>query len=344
MDSLTQITLGAAVGEAVLGRKVGNKAILWGAIAGTIPDLDVAANFFTDEITALAFHRGISHSFFFAALAPFLLAWGTYHLYKRRGEYSNRASYLEWVQLFFWAIITHPLLDSCTTYGTQLFQPFWDYRVAFNNISVVDPLYTLPFLVCVVLAMRFSRTHPRRALYNKLGLGLSSAYLLLTFAVKWHVDRVFERSLQEQSITYDRYMTSPTIFNNILWQGIAEGDTAFYHGMYSLFDRKASVEAFSVLPKNHHLLKGHETDRDIHILRWFSDGYYNVLVLPDGSMQLNDLRFGALSGRFKKSTDFVFRFVLYHENGELKARQSREGMEAGAEVFRAFAARIRGVQ
>ena len=73
MDSLTQITLGAAVGEVVLGKKVGNRAMLWGAVGGTIPDLDVFSNFFTDEITALAFHRGITHSIFFSVFAPFAL-------------------------------------------------------------------------------------------------------------------------------------------------------------------------------------------------------------------------------------------------------------------------------
>jgi inner membrane protein len=344
MDSLTQLTLGAAVGEAVLGQKVGNRAIVWGGIAGTIPDLDVLANFFTDEITALAFHRGISHSLFFAALTPFLLGWLVHSWYDRREWYKGTATYLDWVHLFFWAIITHPLLDSCTTYGTQLFQPFWDYRVAFNNISVVDPLYTLPFLVCVIMAMRYTRLHPKRAWFNRLGLMLSTGYLVLTFAVKWHVDRVFVRSLEEQAISYQRYMTSPTIFNNILWQGIAEGDSTFHHGMYSLLDRESRVTEFRALPKNHYLLKGHEDNRDIKVLRWFSDGYYNVLLLPGGQLQLNDLRFGAISGSFEKSTDFVFRFELLVQGDTLIARQSREGMEINGTMFRQFAARIRGIR
>ena len=83
MDSLTQITLGAAVGEVVLGKKVGNRAMLWGAIGGTIPDLDVFANMVTDEISALAFHRAITHSFAFAALAPIVLGGLVHHIYKR---------------------------------------------------------------------------------------------------------------------------------------------------------------------------------------------------------------------------------------------------------------------
>ncbi|HLF63281.1 MAG TPA: metal-dependent hydrolase, partial [Saprospiraceae bacterium] len=82
MDSLTQIPLGAAVGEAVLGRKIGNRAMVWGAIGATIPDLDVLANFFMEPIPALAFHRGITHSLFFSLVLPFLLAWLVHRLYQ----------------------------------------------------------------------------------------------------------------------------------------------------------------------------------------------------------------------------------------------------------------------
>ena len=75
MDSLTQIVLGASVGEAILGKKIGNKAMLWGAIAGTIPDLDVLLRYFTDEISSTQMHRGFSHSIVFAVLIAPLLGW-----------------------------------------------------------------------------------------------------------------------------------------------------------------------------------------------------------------------------------------------------------------------------
>ena len=68
MDSLTQIILGAAVGEAVAGKKLGNKAAFWGAIAGTIPDLDVLIRHFAHPIDGALWHRGFSHSIVFALL------------------------------------------------------------------------------------------------------------------------------------------------------------------------------------------------------------------------------------------------------------------------------------
>lgn len=384
MDSLTQITLGAAVGEVVLGKKVGSRAMLWGAIGGTIPDLDVLSNFAADQISALAVHRAITHSFAFAFIAPPILGYLVAKLYQQEDSFLSKsfglvgvgllafvfigilpmpvdaidafkmalaisvgimlfplvlwirekrkmpsperhaANWKDWSWLFFWAILTHPLLDACTTYGTQLFQPFWDYRVAFNNISVVDPLYTLPFLICVIIASRFGFKNRNRRMVNYLGIALSCGYLLFTFYNKLQVDRVFKNSLEQQALDYERFTTSPTIFNNILWQGVAESDTAFFHGLYAITDDKREIKSFTVIPKNHELIDHWEEERPIKILKWFSNGYYNVLEREDGQLQLNDLRYGSMSMEFEKEEDFVFKFLLDEREGELKVYQIQE--------------------
>lgn len=384
MDSLTQITLGAAVGEVVLGKKVGNRAMLWGAIGGTVPDLDVFANMVTDEISALAFHRAITHSFAFAALAPIVLGGLVYHIYKQQrigqafglsaaliflmialgsltmpvplwevfkvagaitaailffplftlivqsirgtSDHPWTASWKGWSWLFFWAIFTHPLLDACTTYGTQLFRPFWDYRVAFNNISVADPAYTFPFLLLLLAAFIVGRKRQTlRTRLNTAGLVVSSLYMAFTFVNKQHVNHTFEEALEREEITYKRYMTTPTILNNLLWQGLAEGDTAYYHGMYSILDEGVTFEGITVVPKRHYLLAPAEGSRDLEVLQWFSDGYYNVFERGDTALQYNDLRFGSLSQSFEKPSDFVFHFILEQdENGEWHARQGRD--------------------
>lgn len=399
MDSLTQITLGAAVGEVVLGRKAGNKAMLWGAIGGTLPDLDVFSNLAADEISALAFHRAITHSIFFAMLAPLMLGWLVHRLYRdgpgvrwwrdwllaglaltllvwlgaavmpipfpvglsiagvvglslvslpavaagsrllrRKGAWQG-ASQRDWTLLFFWSIFTHPLLDACTTYGTQLLQPFSSYRVAWNNISVVDPLYTIPFLLCLLVAAFLSKDSRARRLFNWAGLILSCAYLLFTFYNKYRVDQIFAQSLEKQGIHYERFRTSPTIFNNILWQGVAESDTVFYEGEYSLLDTKPEIDSFRIVPKNHHLIHGHENDRDLAILRWFSDNYF-ALREQDGRLYYYDLRFGSLPGN-QQERSFVFQFLLEKENGEIQARQSREPPQMDG-AFRALWERLKG--
>lgn len=404
MDSLTQLTLGAAVGEAILGRKVGNRAMVWGAIAATLPDLDVFASFASDEISALAFHRSITHSLTYAVVAAPLLAWSVNRMYdprhlpqfgrdflllalgiyallglgsipmpipavtilkiallvgsitllfplsvylreqwRRRPSRNGNASWLQWTLLFFGAIVTHPMLDCCTTFGTQFYRPFSAVRVALNNISVADPFYTVPFLVCVIIAFCMKRATNRRQFVNWLGIGISSAYMLFSFYNKIRVDRIFEDSLAAQGIVYQRYMAMPTILNNILWQGVAENDTAYYFGSYSLLDKQKKVLAFDMVPKGHALLAGHENDRSIQILQWFTKGYYNVLQRSDGSLQLNDLRFGSMSDTMEKETDYVFKFILTYENGQWVAHQNREVPSNFKEAWNGLWGRVAGI-
>lgn len=122
-------------------QKIGNKTLLFVAIGGTIPDLDVFIGswFYHNEIDAMAFHRGFMHSFLFTIIGAFIFGYVFYYLYNRRSRL-NSTIRKDWIWLFFLALFTHPILNSFTPYGTQLFAPFTNYRVAFNNISVDDPL------------------------------------------------------------------------------------------------------------------------------------------------------------------------------------------------------------
>ncbi|MEZ5040794.1 MAG: metal-dependent hydrolase [Saprospiraceae bacterium] len=403
MDSITQIVLGAAAGELVLGRKAGNRAMLWGGIAGTIPDLDVFANAVADELSALAFHRAITHSLTFSIIVPFGLGYLIHRMYdaglpkklffkdvgivgiglflfillgtlpmpipfttvsritlavtlsilffplllyareqwRRKPSKNENPSRKDWTWLFFWSIFTHPVLDCCTTYGTQFFRPFLDTRVAFNNISVADPAYTLPFLLFVLAASFFSRHRPVRRTLNLIGVLISSAYMLFTFWNYFRVKQVFQESLAQQGIAYTDLMISPTILNNILWQGVAESDTAFYLGNYSILDHQANIPSFTSIPKQHHLLAPYKDQRAVKILKWFSNGYFNVLQLPDGRFQLNDLRFGTF-GEFKDENSYIFKFILKDINGELEVFPFRDNPPDMGKTFNELIERIKG--
>src|SRR5690606_7890815 len=132
---------------------------------------DVFASYVTDTVTSLEIHRGFSHSFVFSVIFAPICAW----LVTRYEAYKDLKG---WTWLFFLAFFTHPILDSFTTWGTQLFWPF-DTRLAFKSIFVIDPLYTLPFLIFLILAMLQKRTAHKRRLYNNIGLIVSSSYLVL---------------------------------------------------------------------------------------------------------------------------------------------------------------------
>jgi inner membrane protein len=365
MDSLTQIVLGAAVGKAVLGRRIGNRAMVWGAIGGTIPDLDIIANFILDPIQALAFHRGITHSLVFSLVGGLLLAWLITRLYKTRSHqkwwyktivsivnvllvssvlfgiymlsgksvmmlviltsaglflgwrlytfYIKRipaevdVSYGRWFLLFFLALSTHFILDCFTSYGTQIFQPFSDYRVAFNTISVVDPLYTVPFIICVIIACNIRREKRGRRIVNWIGIALSSAYMLFTVFNKNHVDKVFERALESRNLEVLRYRTSPTIFNNFLWNCVAEGDSVFYSGLYSVFDTDPNLHFLNVVPKGTEYANDIRNLEEYHILQWFSEGYL-IHTPTDTGLILSDIRFGGMRDTISSPKDLVFNF------------------------------------
>ncbi len=339
MDSLTQIVLGAACGEAVLGKKIGNKALLFGAIGGTIPDLDVFTSrwFYSNEIDIMASHRGFSHSILFSILGALLFGWLVHKLYDT-GKRKHSTTLNNWIWLFFVSLFTHIILDCFTPYGTQLFAPFSNYRVAFNNISVVDPIYTIPFLLCLIILMFFKRNTRRRRLWLKLGLGISSAYMLFTIGNKFYINSVYKKSLKAESINYQRYRTQPTIFNNILWYGIAETEENYYVGFYSLMDESSKVNNWQKLPKSHELISS--TNQDINTLDWFSSGYFNLIKLEDeNTFRYNDLRYPLLNADDPNSS--VFSITVKKEGNRLNALPF-EGKPPSKEDFNVSIERIKG--
>ncbi len=387
MDSLTQIVLGAAAGEVVLGKKIGNRAMVWGAIGGTIPDLDVISNLFMDDLNALAFHRGISHSIFFSIFGALFFGWLIHRLYQSSLHpwiamftkviaaiaigfivqmffsimvpgnwlplilmipiigfllYRNfkrkyigveidkpEANLRDWQWLFFWSLFTHPILDCFTMYGTQLFAPFTDYRVSWGTISVADPMYTLPFILCLFTASRFAKNDKRRRFWNFLGIGLSSLYLCFTVFNKQHINKVFEESLERQGIAYNRLITNATILNNLLWTGTVESDDTYYQGQYSIFDT-SDIE-FTAIEKQHDRLTSLE-DPTIKTLRWFSDDFFNITPIAENKLQFNDLRFGTFSGKGKDPDDFIFKFQLTeNSDGSYEMKDTQGGPPEGGE-------------
>lgn len=336
MDSLTQIVLGAAIGEAAAGRKLGNKAILWGAIAGTIPDLDVLANPLLDMVGRLTFHRSFSHSFFFALVASPLFGWALARLYK-----NDHATFRDWTLLFFLGFATHALLDSCTTWGTQLFWPFSTYGVAFYNIFVIDPFYTLPFLICVLVAMFYDRRNPKRRRWNNAGLLISSLYLAFSFVAQARATTVFEQSMQEQGIGYTSHIVKATPLNTLLWAITAETEDGFYTGFYSVLDKDRQIR-YSFEPRQAHLLQPYRGDADMERLLDITKGYYAVEEAGEG-VHIKDLRFGQFDGWQKDKGQYVFVYQVWPEpDGSLHFEEINNRPKIDGDYLKAYLKRIAG--
>lgn len=330
MDSLTQIVLGAAVGEAVLGKKVGNKAMLYGAIAGTIPDLDVYIGKFFDTVTALEIHRGFTHSVFFAIVFGWIFGWLI-------SLYEKNASAKEWAQLMFWGFLTHPILDAHTTWGTQLFWPL-DIRLAFKNIFVIDPLYTLPFLVFLLMAMFQQKGSKKRRKYNNLGLIVSSSYMAITIISKGITYTKFTHALKEQKIVYKEIETKPTPFNTILWSANVETANGYLIGYYSFFDTKP-IQFYSY-PKNHHLLSDYKDDILVKRLIKITKGWYTISE-KNNVIYLNDLRFGLLSVA-PNFQQFAFSFEITKKHNKIVINEVPRDRKKAKQLLKDLWVRIQG--
>ncbi len=335
MDSLSQIVLGAAVGEAVLGKKIGNKALLWGAVCGTIPDLDTLPGQFMDTVSRLEIHRGFSHSIVFAFLIAPMLGYALSYAYRKKAE----ADWWGWTQLVFWAVITHPLLDIFTTWGTQLFWPF-EWRVAIESIFVIDPIYTLPFLLCCILVLFFNRSSSIRRKINATGLILSSSYLLVTLGIKTHIQSVFNGSLSEQEIDYSRFSTRPSPFNTLLWTANVETEKAYLIGYYSLLDEDQEVDFFPIA-KNHELLIPYRNNPKIERLLFLTKGFYAMHDTGD-HLEMYDLRFGLSEGFDRGKGDFIFTYLIHKKNGEIQITQKENSLEGMDRVLEKLLLRIQG--
>lgn len=295
MDSVTQLALGAAVGEAALGRKVGYRALVWGGLCGTLPDLDVFVPL-GDAVSDFTYHRSASHSFIvLAALTP-LVAWVIVRVHPNTREYFKR-----WCLLVYLAFATHALLDCFTAYGTQVFWPLADTPVAWATVFIIDPLYTLPLLAGVTAALALTRQTDRGHRINQVGLLVSTLYLAWTVAAKAHVDQVMAGSLDVQSMPHDGIFTTPAPFNSLLWRAVAMDPAGYYEGYYSVLDEDRRVE-FVHHASEQGLLDGIRDHWPVRRLQWFSKGFYGV-NREHAAVVISDLRMGV-------ADSYAFRFKV----------------------------------
>ncbi len=294
MDSLSQIALGAAVGVAVMGRRTAAwKAAAWGAVAGTLPDLDVFIDH-GNAIHNMVLHRAETHAPFWLTLfsLPFAAAIARLH-----GEW---AQWRRWWLALWLALVTHPLLDTMTVYGTQLALPFSDHPFGVGSVFIIDPLYTVPLLVGAVWAVA-ARGNPRGLRANALGLVLSTAYLAWGVAAQQQVERVAQASLAAQGIAAERVLVTPTAFNSVLWRVVAVSGDQYHEGFYSLLDATPHI-GFDRFERGTALAAELQGLDGVQRIAAFSKGFYKLQ--QDGArVSITDLRMG-------QEPAYTFSFVV----------------------------------
>ena len=330
MDSFTQIALGIAVAEVCAGKKLKNKTFLYGAILGTLPDLDVVFGMFLNPVDAVLIHRGISHSLLLFLLVSPLLGWLIPKIEKQKINFFTATN------MVFWTLLTHVLLDMFTSWGTQILWPL-EHRFALKTIFVIDPLYTLPLLIALVIVWK-TKIESLRYKYIKRGLVISSSYLLLSSFTKLYAVTQFEKALTKQRIPYSEIIVKPTAFNLILWNANVATTDNYLLSDYSLFDTQPI--SFVAYSKNNGLEKRLAGNTDFEKLKKASEGWY-IISQKAGNLYFNDLRFGLLNDN-PANPQFAFSYQFVPQNSVLKAIEVPKSKRDGKRLLQKIFTRLKG--
>ena len=336
MDSITHIVLGAAIGEAMAGRRLGKKAMLLGALAQSLPDIDFVASFWMDTSHDVLAHRGFTHSFLFVALATPLLAYTAWRMSRRTANLSLGG----WMFFFGFQLFVHIFLDAFNAYGTGWFEPFSHYRISFHILFVADPFYSIWLGISFIALLVLRRDSRARKFWVRFGLIASSFYLYYCVMNKYKIGKLVKKELARQQIGYSQFITSPTPFNNWLWYIVAENKDGYNIGYLSLFDRRPTID-FHFFPRNDSLLAPLRGRDDVQHLLRFSEGYYTVQHWKD-ALVLNDLRFGQMKGWEDPNAHFVFHYFLERPDDNRVIVQRGRFAGWNKEAVEAFVRRIRG--
>lgn len=334
MDSVTQIVLGGVIGEKVLGQKAGNKAILWGAIIGTLPDLDVFFSPFFTPVDQLFVHRGMSHSLLFCIIMAPLLGILLRRIYRKKG-----IPFVQWTGFSLSILLGSVAIDYLTTYGSSILWPFSSYRIELSTIAIVDLLFTIPLLIGLVI-MLVSRKHS--ILRTRIRYGVfffALGYLILTGFHKIYNHQVFQKQLMEQNLAFKRLLIQPMPLSNFLWMGLAQSEEGYWLGYRSSF-QEGPVH-FEYIKRNQSLIEPYRGNKKLERLLDFTKGYYSVET-RDSLFILNDLRFGRIP--LQDTSYSVFRFIINPDGQNLTIRQSEPEMAFRKGDLQAYIRMILGVK
>jgi inner membrane protein len=303
MDSVTQLALGAAVGLAAMGHRTSRvKAAGWGAVCGTLPDLDVLLRA-ADPILQMTTHRAESHALFYLTLVSPAIATAVAWLHSELDRLRRW-----WVAVWL-ALITHPLLDFMTVYGTRLALPFSDHPFGVGSVFIIDPAYTVPLIAGSVAAIRM-RDSSRGLRWNAAGLAVSTAYLVWGALAQQHVLSVARGALAAQGIASAEHMATPTPFNSLLWRLVAVTPDHHYEGFYSLLDAKRYLR-FDRFDRGRELHEALRDEPSVRRITHFSHGFFKMSEAA-GRITITDLRMG-------QEPTYTFSFVVAERASPLRA-------------------------
>ena len=296
MDTVTQGLLGAACGQALFAKTLGRRALAWGAVGGLIPDLDMAVIPLLGPLAEFRYHRSLTHSLFFGPVVGVVLGYVAHRLAVRRGGLGRAGPLSAWVGLYIISLLTHPLLDLFTTYGTQLLWPFSRHRFALDAVAILDPFYSL-LLVAALLVGRAKRERPAlgaRAAWA--ALGLSTAYLFYGLALNRQAENVVQGQLAREGVSSAQVHSYPTLLQPWLRRIVVRvpADGEIRVGFLSLLrPRLIGWQRFK--PAEGPLVAAIRQTPEGRLFEWFASGETAARVTRTPSVvvvEIEDLRYG----------------------------------------------------
>ena len=306
MDSITHLFLGGAIAAAIAPARHRRAALLAGAALNTLPDLDVLPlALCNDPVVRMTWHRSATHSWL---VLPFV-AWVIWRFFRaRHGRVAEAPT--RWWWTIFLCLMAHPLIDAFTVYGTQLFWPLPMRPIMWSSLFIIDPLFTLPWLLaCVVAWFARERLFAQRALLAGIALGV--AYVGWSLFAKSLAERAADRALSTMGLRDAPRFSVPMPFNTLLWRVVAMTPSGFVEGERSLVADHGAM-TFHGHASNTQALGEARPIPAVQRLTWFDHGFQKAQVLDD-VLVLSDLRMGS-------EPDYNFRFAV--------ARKTPSGWQA----------------
>lgn len=321
MDPISQASLGASLSQSFTNDKTRQvSAMVIGALSGMAPDLDVLINSKTDPLLFLEFHRQFTHSLFFIPFGALICALVFYPLLNSRWIKSK----LSFAQIYLFSFLgyaTHGLLDACTSYGTQLFWPFSNTRIAWNTVSIIDPLFTLPVVILIVLA-----AYRKNVRYARVAFVYAVIFLSLGIIQNQRAENAVYTLAEQRGHVVERIQVKPSFANRHVWKLIYEYDGRYYVDAVRILVKTEFIEGTSIqkldVKRDYPWLPADSQQaKDIERFRWFSDGFLAVSRRDENLV--TDVRYSFLPNRVDSMWGVVVNKQLIDE-GKMDAHVGYE--------------------
>lgn len=293
MDPVSQGLVGAAVPGSVSNKNELRLAVLVGFLSGLLADIDVLIRSSQDPLLSIDYHRHFTHSLIIIPLGG-LVAAGILWIFLRRR--------LGFGKIYIYATLgyaTHSLLDACTNYGTSLLWPFSEMKVAWNIVSVIDPVFTLTLTVLLIIALLKKSTFVIR-----MSLVFALLYLFLGYSQRERAEDYILAVAGERGHRVERVLVHPSIGNLLVWRSVYEADGMYYTdavrvGPLSgpMVYEGGSIERFDVEKDYPGLSEDTVLYGDIKRFNHFSNGF--LAVYPEYPNIIGDLRYSILPNGVK---------------------------------------------